>query len=224
MSRGGGGYCRGLRRDHNRLRHAADFERQPAQRETCGRQNHVSFLLDRPESRRLDTDGVRARLESSKEIIAALVRRPRALFVVQIELPRAVTERLQIVQAEAVQQRQHHVRHRRAIGRLHVQIALEVAVGAAGQEQRAALVIVDVRVAHWRAVDDEAPVEQVAVAIRRVLQLLEEIRHQADVVLVDLRELRDAVLAIAVMRGRMERRVHAAQRVDAGRAVASELE
>ena len=78
------------------------------------------------------------------------------------------------------------------------------AAGVAGEEQRAALVVVHVRVAHRRAVDDQRVVEQVAVAVRRVLQLLEEVRQQADVVLVDLRELDDAILALAVVRRGVE--------------------
>ncbi len=43
----------------------------------------------------------------------------------------------------------------------------------ADEEQRTPLVVVQVRVAHRRAVDDQRVVEQVAVAVRRVLQLLE---------------------------------------------------
>ena len=49
-------------------------------------------------------------------------------------------------------------------------------------------------------------VEQVAVAVGRVLQLLEEVRHHADVVPVDLREVHDPIFALAVVRRRVERR------------------
>ena len=44
----------------------------------------------------------------------------------------------------------------------------------------------------------------VAVAVRRLLQLVEKVRHQADVIGVDLREVDDAILALAVMRGDVE--------------------
>ena len=89
---------------------------------------------------------------------------------------------------------EHRVRHRRAVRRLDVQVALELAVGVAGEEQRAALVVVQVRVAHRRAVHDQRLVQQVAVAFLDALQLVQEVRQQADVVLVDLRELLDALL------------------------------
>ena len=102
--------------------------------------------------------------------------------------------------------RQHRVGHRRAVGRLEVQAALQRAAGVAGEEQRAALVVVHVRVAHRRAVDDQRVVEQVARRRPACSSAFEEVRQQADVVLVDLRELGDAVLAVAVVRRGVERR------------------
>ena len=57
-------------------------------------------------------------------------------------------------------------------------------------DQRAALVVVDVAVAHRRAVDDQALVEQRRVAFLDRLQLLQEVGQQADVVPVDLRRTR----------------------------------
>ncbi len=144
--------------------------------------------------------------------------------LIEIHRARAVAERRRGRRRRALQRRQHRVGHRRAVGRLDVQAALERAAGLAGEEQRAALVIVDVRVAHRRSVDHQRVVEQVAVAVRRVLQLLQEIRQHADVVAVDLREVEDAILAIAVVRRRVEAGVDAAVRVDAARRVAAHLE
>jgi sugar (pentulose or hexulose) kinase len=80
-----------------------------------------------------------------------------------------------------------------------VKIAFEVAAGMSRQEQRAAFVVVHVRVAHRRAVDHQRILEQVLVALTQVLELLEEVRHERDVMLVDLRELRDPVFSLAVM-------------------------
>src|SRR5580704_4554858 len=49
-------------------------------------------------------------------------------------------------------------------------------VGASHQNHRHAFMIVDVRIAHGAAVQNHGMVQQIAVAIRRVLQFLEEIR------------------------------------------------
>src|SRR5438067_3265452 len=111
--------------------------------------------------------------------------------VVQIELTGAVAEALEIGASEHVQHRQHRVGHRRAVRRLDVDAALQLAAGVPGDEQRHALVVVDVRVAHRRSVDDQAVVEQRGITLAGVLQLLEQIRNHAHVVAVDLRELQD---------------------------------
>src|SRR5262245_32077980 len=95
------------------------------------------------------------------------------LWVVEIELAAAVAEALEIAAAETVQHREHGVRHRRAVGRLDVDAALKLPAQVPGGDQRHALVVVDVRVAHRRPVQHEALVEQVAVGLGRVLQLLE---------------------------------------------------
>src|SRR5439155_5344252 len=65
------------------------------------------------------------------------------------------------------------------------------------------------RVCHGRSVDQQGVLQQAAVAIWSVLQLLEEVRKQAHVVPVDLREIEDAVLAIVVVRGDVETGRHA---------------
>ena len=61
----------------------------------------------------------------------------------------------------------------------HVQIALQLLRWRGPQEHRHALVVVDVGIAHRAAVQHHRMVQQIAVAVRRVLQLLEEIRQQA---------------------------------------------
>ena len=63
---------------------------------------------------------------------------------------------IHVFEAEEVRCRQQHVCHRRAVGCLEVQIALQPSAGVAREEQRTAFVIVNVRVAHRRAVDHEA--------------------------------------------------------------------
>src|SRR5207244_9918780 len=90
---------------------------------------------------------------------------------VQIECRRAVAEGWG-VDAQVVQHSQKRVRHRGAVGCPDVHVAFDLSARVARQEQRAALVVVDVRVAHRRSVHDEAVLEQVTVAVARVLQLL----------------------------------------------------
>src|SRR5437588_196605 len=142
---------------------------------------------------------------------------------VQIECRRAVAEGWG-VDVQVVQHSQKRVRHWRAVGCLDVHVALDLSAGVASQEQRTALVVVDIRVAHRRSVHDEAVLEQVTVAVARILQLLEQIRHHADVIPVDLRVLEDPILALLVMRRRMEAGLDAALRIRAARRIASELE
>ena len=113
---------------------------------------------------------------------------------IQIEAAGAVAERLHL-HPQHLRHRDEHVRHRRPVGRLEVEPALQLPAGLAGQEQRASLVVVQIRIAHRRPVDDQRVVEQTAVAVGRPLQPLEEIRHQADVILVDLRELENPLFA-----------------------------
>ena len=90
--------------------------------------------------------------------------------------------------------------------------------------ERHALVVVDVGIAHGAAVKHQRVVEQVAVAIGRVLQLVEEVGQQADVIAIELGELRDFRRGFAVVRAGMERRLDAALGPDAAAHVAAHLE
>ncbi len=96
------------------------------------------------------------------------------------------------------------VGHRRPGLRLEVPVARQLSLRAAQHDQRAPLVVVDVGVAHRRAVDDQALVEQRRVAFLDRLELLQEVRQQADVVLVDQAEVGDVAVLVAVMRCRVE--------------------
>ena len=73
-------------------------------------------------------------------------------------------------------------------------------------------------VGHRRAVHDHRLLEQVLVAFHRVLELVQEVRQHADVILVDHVEVEDRRLAAAVVRRRMEALVRAALREGAARA------
>ena len=82
-------------------------------------------------------------------------------------------------------------------------IALQPAGGAADQQDRQVVVRVQVAVAHAAAVEEHRVIEQVAVAVRGRLQLLEEDREQVEVVHVDLGFLRDLLGDVVVVRHRV---------------------
>src|SRR5262249_30328293 len=60
----------------------------------------------------------------------------------QVESARAVAEVVHIVDAERVENAQHRVGHRRAVGRLEVQVACQLAVRFADEEQRTPAMVV----------------------------------------------------------------------------------
>ena len=63
---------------------------------------------------------------------------------------------------------------------------------------------VNVRVAHRAAEQNKRVIQQVAVAILRVLQLFQERSQQTDVVSIDLRVVVNPLRRLAMMRGGME--------------------
>ena len=136
----------------------------------------------------------------------------------------AVAEAFEIVEPQCLQHAQHHIGQRGLVGRLQVDAALDRAVGPPGHEERHPLVVVQVRVAHRRAVDQQRPVEQRAVAVRGVLQRFEQIRHQPDVIRVQHREVANLVFLAAVMRRVVKRPFEAALGIDAVRRITTELE
>ena len=56
-----------------------------------------------------------------------------------------------------------------------------------------------VRIAEWRSVENQSVVQQRAVAVGRLLQLVQKMRDHADVVFVDCGELRDSLLILIVV-------------------------
>src|SRR5258708_6108022 len=97
-------------------------------------------------------------------------------------------------------------------------------IRAPGQENRHALVIMNIPVAHGAAIQNHRMIQQIAVTIRRILQLLEEIRQQADMVAIELGELRDFSWIFLMMRTRMKRSLHSALRKYACAHIAAHLE
>src|SRR5438094_387137 len=90
------------------------------------------------------------------------------------------------------------VADRRARRQLDVTMAF--ADAAANGEDRQRIAGVLVRVAHAAAIEDERVVEERTVAVRRVLQRVEELREELDVVRIDLHDFRDVRRVVAVVR------------------------
>ena len=103
-------------------------------------------------------------------------------------------------------------------------VVRKLTVGAADENQRTPLVVVNVRIPHRRAVDDEALVEQRRVAVLDRLELLQEVRQQAHVIPIDLREVRDVAVFVSVVRRGMEALRDTALGIHAARRVAAHLE
>jgi hypothetical protein len=95
-----------------------------------------------------------------------------------------------------------------------VQVALHPAVGMPRKEHWQSLVFVDVGITHRASIHHQRVVEQRAVAVGRVLELLDEVGGLADVVGVQLCELEDRLGDFAVMLQRVERYLHTAVGVD----------
>ena len=84
--------------------------------------------------------------------------------------------------------------------------------------------VVQVRVAHRRSIDNHRLIQHVAIALRDALQFVQEIRQHRDVILVDQVKIFHAFFRAAMMRRRMERFVRAAFGVRATGPVATHLE
>src|SRR5215213_4580072 len=78
----------------------------------------------------------------------------------QVEPPAAVAKPVEILEAQRVEQAEHHVGERSTVGRLEVQATGQRPAGTSGDEERHPLVVVQVGTAHGRAVDQDRSVEQ----------------------------------------------------------------
>src|SRR5579872_5175281 len=99
-------------------------------------------------------------------------------------------------------------------------VALEASTGAAYQDVRNVVVQVLVGVAHVGAVEDQRVIQQRAVAVRRLLHLVGQVRQAGDVIASDLGVVGDALGVFGVVRSSVETAGGAAQRVRASGQVA----
>ncbi len=105
-----------------------------------------------------------------------------------------------------------------------MQIAFQLPIRAAGQENRHALMVMNIAVAHGAAIQNHRMIQEIAVTIRRVLQLLKKVRKQADMVAVEFCELRDFRWILLMMRARMKGSLYSALREHPRTHIAAHLE
>src|SRR5690349_14486157 len=112
--------------------------------------------------------------------------------------PGAVAE-LRLLNPELVQDRQVQIRERCARGRRDILAADVLAIRAAHQDLRQRIVVVLIAVAHVRAVQEQRMIEDAALTLLRIGQLLQEVREALDVVALDDLEPANALLVIGVV-------------------------
>ena len=100
--------------------------------------------------------------------------------------------------AHPIQHRQEQIRHRGLLGISKMASALDLARGAAGQQDRQIIMGMHIAVAQAAAVHDHRPVQQIGIAVRSRTKLVQKIRESLDVMGVDLCKLVDFYL-IALM-------------------------
>src|SRR5262245_54673340 len=104
-----------------------------------------------------------------------------------------------------------------------MQASLESAARVAGEKYGHAFVVMHIRVSQWRSVKNQRVIQQGAVAVGHLLQLVHEVRNHADMVLVDCSELSDSLLVLSVVGRPVESARHAAFRKSSSRGIAAQL-
>src|SRR5262245_60595555 len=99
-------------------------------------------------------------------------------------------------------------------------VSLEGAISVTSKEDRNASMVMYIRITHRRSVQNDRAVKQGALAFLDLLQLFQEVGNETDVILVDHRELRNALWIVAVVRGAVESSADTAFGICASDAVA----
>src|SRR5262245_5367232 len=102
-----------------------------------------------------------------------------------------------------------------------MQTSFDGTAGTAGKEYGNSLVVMHVRIAERRPVKNQRVVEQRAVTIGHLLQLVQKVRNHADVIFVDRSKLCDPLLILSVVRSSMESDRNAAFREGSSRRIAA---
>jgi CheY-like chemotaxis protein len=144
---------------------------------------------------------------NSVEALRQAQEHPVDLIVLNLAIPEGAVANAGDVHAQLVHDGQQTVCLRSSGSAHAMQVAVQVAARVARQQKRQPPVIVTIGIAHRAAIKNQRMIEQLAVAIRRVFQLLQEIRKHADMMPIQLRELGDQIRLPAMVRKRVERRI-----------------
>src|SRR5436190_22832946 len=110
--------------------------------------------------------------------------------------------------ADFVKQRQVKIRERRRLRELDMTSAFHSARGTASNDDGQVRMIMQIRVSHATAVEEQRMIEQRTAAVLSRFQFRDELSEQRDVKLIDLGHLRDLFGIVAVMGERMMRVGH----------------
>ena len=120
------------------------------------------------------------------------------MIILDIELTRAITKAGQLV-SQAIEHREHGIRHGCSLLCLYVSPALMNAITATKENKRASSVVMHVAITHRRTPDNEGLCKQILITVHRVLKAIEEIRILRHPVFADRIPFLDRLYAIAVM-------------------------
>src|SRR5205823_8565454 len=126
------------------------------------------------------------------------------------EISRADADLVEIVNYKPVHDSHQQVSHGCGIRATEMEIALDFAAGVTREEDGNAPVFVNVGVSQWAPIHDEGMVEEIAICVGSVPELLEKRRDGAHMVLVEFGEFSDGLRIFSVMRKCMERGLHSA--------------
>src|ERR1051326_8209589 len=106
-----------------------------------------------------------------------------------------------------------------------MEVSFQGSAGVTGKEDGYAFVVVQVRIAHRRAVQNQRVIQQrLAVGFGHSLQFIQEVRNHADVILVQLSVSLNALLVLAMMGQPVESAINAAFREGTTGTVSAQFE
>ena len=133
-----------------------------------------------------------------------MTKHPFSLQTLKRHHSRAVAERVH-PDIQLIENRQQEIRHRRLGSVPKMTAPLQFARSPADNKQWKRFMVVLIAVAHRAAVQQDGMIEQVTVAIRRGLQLIEQIGEDADVVAIQNGKAVHVFTLVRMVRQRVER-------------------
>src|SRR5262249_21773625 len=137
----------------------------------------------------------------------------RQIFRSDLQLTGAVSEFI-LLNSKLIKNGQHEVRHRCVCVILQVTPAFDLPGGASDEQNRERIMIVLVSIAQCAAVKNQGMIQKIAVAVRRLFELVEKVSEGADVVSIQHSELVHVLSVVGMMRSVVETFTNSALRVN----------